>query len=303
MIHLTFAFYLLALVAGTAAISQTFLAWQTHRKAVIRWYGLFLLALFLVLLYFLAELYTRIAAIAQDRATRSLLWIFQAAGSLMVICTAPWFYHSLLGLALPRAVRIAYFAVDAVAFIAAGIDLVSPGQRAVTALLIATLFGTIAYVLVLMAARLGFVGDPVLRRALALFLGLSLLFFPLMLIDSLLSYAPFLAAFGFIEGLSQPLYFLVLNCLTIVFGLKYMNRPAYADGNRLTEYFVAKFKVTTREQEIIRLLLEGATAKRIAGKLFVSPKTVENHVYNIYQKLGVGNRVQLYQLIRANARE
>jgi DNA-binding CsgD family transcriptional regulator len=94
-------------------------------------------------------------------------------------------------------------------------------------------------------------------------------------------------------GVAQPVYFLALNVLTILFGLRYLNRPAYADQDRLTE----------REQEIIRLLIEGTAGKAIGERLFISPKTVEDHVYNIYQKLGVKNRVQLFRLIRANALE
>jgi DNA-binding CsgD family transcriptional regulator len=104
-------------------------------------------------------------------------------------------------------------------------------------------------------------------------------------------------------GVAQPVYFLALNVLTILFGLRYLNRPAYADQDRLTEHFVSAFKVTEREQEIIRLLIEGTAGKAIGERLFISPKTVEDHVYNIYQKLGVKNRVQLFRLIRANALE
>jgi DNA-binding CsgD family transcriptional regulator len=105
------------------------------------------------------------------------------------------------------------------------------------------------------------------------------------------------------ENLAQPVYFLALNCLTIAFGVRYLNRPAFAEKDRLTEYFLSTFGVTEREREIIGLLLEGAGSKQIGEKLFISPKTAENHLYNIYQKLGVRNRVQLFQLIRTNAIE
>jgi len=147
------------------------------------------------------------------------------------------------------------------------------------------------------------VGERALRLALGAFLGLSLLFFPLMLIDSALSYAPFLSPLRFLEGLAQPVYFLILNCLSIAFGLRYLNRPAYVEGDRLTSHFTTTFGVTDRESEIIGQVLRGASSKDIADALTISPKTVENHLYNIYQKLGVRNRVQLYQLIRANASE
>jgi DNA-binding NarL/FixJ family response regulator len=45
--------------------------------------------------------------------------------------------------------------------------------------------------------------------------------------------------------------------------------------------------LTPREQEIMRLLAEGLPVKKIADKLFISPKTVENHRYNIMNKLSL----------------
>jgi LuxR family transcriptional regulator of csgAB operon len=36
----------------------------------------------------------------------------------------------------------------------------------------------------------------------------------------------------------------------------------------------------------------------IEKALYISPHTVKNHIYNIYQKLGVKNRVQISNLIR-----
>jgi DNA-binding CsgD family transcriptional regulator len=300
MLHLIFAFYLVALMAGAASLSQTFLIWQRHRKTVIRWYGFFLLSLLLILLSFLSRLYVQMAGIGNSRTAQSIVWILQAAGSLTLIVVAPYFYHSLIGMAFPRRARILCFSIDVIVFLAAIINLLFPFMAAPIIVLIAGLFGMIVYGLVLIAVKLRAIGDLVLRRALAMFLALSLFFFPFMLIDSVLSYASFLSVFHFLEGLAQPLYFLVLNCLSIAFGLRYLNRPAYAEKDSLTDYFVTTFKITAREREIIRFLLEGRGTKAIADALFISGKTVENHVYNIYQKLRIRNRVQLFQLIKAN---
>ena len=51
--------------------------------------------------------------------------------------------------------------------------------------------------------------------------------------------------------------------------------------------------LTPREQEIMRLLAEGFSAKEIAEKLFISPKTVENHRSNIMNKLGLHSTIEL----------
>ena len=58
-----------------------------------------------------------------------------------------------------------------------------------------------------------------------------------------------------------------------------------------------RFSISEREKEIALLLALGLSNKEIAEKLFISPGTVKNHVYNIYEKTGVKNRVELTRLL------
>ncbi len=51
--------------------------------------------------------------------------------------------------------------------------------------------------------------------------------------------------------------------------------------------------LTSREQEIMVLLAEGLSSKEIADKLFISPKTVENHRSNILRKLNFHSTIEL----------
>lgn len=48
--------------------------------------------------------------------------------------------------------------------------------------------------------------------------------------------------------------------------------------------------LTKRELEILSLIAKGNTNAEIAQELYVSAKTVKNHVYNIYKKLGIKSR-------------
>ncbi len=50
--------------------------------------------------------------------------------------------------------------------------------------------------------------------------------------------------------------------------------------------------LSNRENEILVLLAKGLLYKEIAGKLFISQETVRKHVYHIYEKLHVNNRVE-----------
>jgi len=51
--------------------------------------------------------------------------------------------------------------------------------------------------------------------------------------------------------------------------------------------------LTPREQEVMRFLAEGLSSKAVAEKLFISPKTVENHRANIMSKLGLHSTIEL----------
>ncbi len=51
-------------------------------------------------------------------------------------------------------------------------------------------------------------------------------------------------------------------------------------------------KLTRREYEVISLIAEGFNNKEIAEHLFISEKTVKNHVSNIFKKIGVNDRTQ-----------
>jgi DNA-binding CsgD family transcriptional regulator len=56
--------------------------------------------------------------------------------------------------------------------------------------------------------------------------------------------------------------------------------------------------LSNREGEILGLLLRGKSNKEIERDLYISPHTVRNHIHNIYQKLGVGSRLQLMNFVR-----
>ena len=50
--------------------------------------------------------------------------------------------------------------------------------------------------------------------------------------------------------------------------------------------------LTKREKQIFTLLIQSYTTKDIAKKLYISEKTVRNHISNVIQKLGVESRIQ-----------
>lgn len=58
-----------------------------------------------------------------------------------------------------------------------------------------------------------------------------------------------------------------------------------------------QYHLSPREQEIISLVLNGSTNRDIANQVYISLETVKKHLYNVYKKIGVKNRLQLMNVL------
>lgn len=54
--------------------------------------------------------------------------------------------------------------------------------------------------------------------------------------------------------------------------------------------------ISTREKEVLQLIVDGLTTPEIAQKLFISPNTAETHRRNLLAKLGVRNTAELVRI-------
>jgi DNA-binding NarL/FixJ family response regulator len=55
--------------------------------------------------------------------------------------------------------------------------------------------------------------------------------------------------------------------------------------------------LTPQQQQIARLVAEGATNREVAASLFLSPRTVDHHMRNIFTKLGIRSRIELTKVL------
>jgi DNA-binding NarL/FixJ family response regulator len=69
--------------------------------------------------------------------------------------------------------------------------------------------------------------------------------------------------------------------------VKEFNRVTMHDNNKYEEN-----NLTAREIEVLELIAEGMINKEIARQLFISEKTVKNHVSSIFRKLQISDRTQ-----------
>ena len=57
--------------------------------------------------------------------------------------------------------------------------------------------------------------------------------------------------------------------------------------------------LTNRERQVAELAADGAKSREIADRLYLSPRTVENHLQRVYAKLGVNGRQTLAPALRS----
>jgi DNA-binding CsgD family transcriptional regulator len=140
------------------------------------------------------------------------------------------------------------------------------------------------------------------HNALRVFFIVSAIFLVMLVLDILITNLP-IASLGAIDNLSLPVYLLSLNIGIFFFASSYLSRDALVENNHLTDICVDFYHLTSREVDVIENVLNGKTNKEIGDLLFISVKTVENHLYNIYQKVDVTSRGQLIHTLQTWGRD
>jgi DNA-binding CsgD family transcriptional regulator len=124
-----------------------------------------------------------------------------------------------------------------------------------------------------------------------------------------------LYALGSMGLLHAPLYeglhltrMLVLVAVVVVYLSRFLDtfegsRALVGAGDKLDRHLVKKYGITRREEEIIQKLRQGRSNEEIAQQLFIATPTVKGHLYRIFQKTRVKNRVQLAALFGTRAED
>jgi DNA-binding CsgD family transcriptional regulator len=74
---------------------------------------------------------------------------------------------------------------------------------------------------------------------------------------------------------------------------------ARCDTVRTPALLAVQPSLTSRERQVAELAAEGVRSREIADRLYLSPRTVENHLQRVYAKLGVNGRVELAPALRS----
>ncbi len=92
----------------------------------------------------------------------------------------------------------------------------------------------------------------------------------------------------------------LLKCMrAIMAGEYWVGRELLADFVDYLKRQTPGSTVTARERQIVESILAGMSNREIGDKLGISEETVKRHIRNIYDKLGVSNRMELALYVSA----
>ncbi|MBD2060230.1 response regulator transcription factor [Oculatella sp. FACHB-28] len=79
---------------------------------------------------------------------------------------------------------------------------------------------------------------------------------------------------------------------TIEYPISDSQQQGYVEKHRSLRQFKPINRLSKRELEILKLLIEGRSNTEIATLLYLSPNTIKTHIRGILNKLSVENRIQ-----------
>lgn len=97
--------------------------------------------------------------------------------------------------------------------------------------------------------------------------------------------------------LATGVFTFIWGALMLTIAMRWITVGAKGDRRDLPATFVLDHGISVREREIVEAARDGSSSREIGEKLFISQRTVEAHLHNVYRKCGVTNRVELLNLV------
>ncbi|MCB2342469.1 helix-turn-helix domain-containing protein [Clostridium estertheticum] len=292
-------FYIISLFAGVSSISISYFIYSSNKKKALKFFIALNLSFFAIQNSIALGLYSKY--VAQVSSFIPYLCKFlDSVGTSFSSLLGIFFINYLFGLEITNLKKKIFFSIFTFQFIGIAIYYLFETHYIFKFIIHASIISVIIYELYVGLKNYKQVVNKDLKQAIKSFVLITIIFLPFIMIES---YRPYIQLIKNIEPLKMaalPSYFLTINIFNLIFVLKYFNTPSFIANNKLTDYFKQKYDITEKQSEIIELIIKGLTYKQIAEKLFISSKTVDNHVQNIYKKLKVNSKMQLSYFVRSN---
>jgi DNA-binding CsgD family transcriptional regulator len=301
---------LVRMVGFTLLCVALALAVLTHLKSPRRWLKFYIIYMGIEALYsvsFTFVFYARLYLADKPGSPGMLFVLFQIVTATAVVYTAPRFLlelvppvHSSLRSPGRRGVLKGYpLFIPPLLFLAGSIATMLPGSFVSTSTLSALVYGYFFLFFLWAFMRRSYMVTERWRKPMLVFLVGAALWHLLWIVEagvlqlSLSEQGPLPSIL-----LTNALFEIFWAGVVIVSTMGELRMPAkQSPGYTVPLEFKHEYGITRREEEIIPLVCEGASSKDIAETLYISSRTVENHVQNIYRKCGIRRRLELINLL------
>jgi DNA-binding CsgD family transcriptional regulator len=226
-----------------------------------------------------------------------IIAIIALCGLVLNVAVVPYLVAALVSRSIEGPLTVVLWVWDGILIVAGLLYPFVQNPDPLTTVMNVQLVLTITVGLSVVAVGLRTIPNADFRRSALIFLIISAVFLVFLVADILISRLA-IDALGFMDNMSLPFYIFALNVGSFFFAGRFLNTDPLLREGRVTDACRERFGLTAREAEIIEELLDGKTNQKLADTLFISRKTVENHLYNIFQKMDVKNRVQLIGTLR-----
>ncbi len=297
MEHIYFALYVVSLSLGCGLVVLAFLFSRRYGSLPLRLLGLLLVAGCLQILDEGLKDYEHALRLAFGPMHAPVLALLCGLSSGAMAYLVPRLSFSLIGVPVGRRRRIVHLFIAAAAVVVGALE-EGPAPELFWKLNFALLVGVHGYGLGILAPNLSRISNHRVRSLVRIILILVCVCSPFAVGQLIVrDWAPMPVAIR--DYPAEPLaYFLAVAVVLYLYAGRFLVAPSVSADFLLSEASAARYSISPREREIISLVLRGYSRKEIGERLFISSRTVKNHVYNIYQKTGVVNRVQLLNLFQ-----
>jgi DNA-binding CsgD family transcriptional regulator len=297
MAHFIFIFIIVSTAVGIGVIIVSILLYRKESSKTLGYFIGLLLALTLLVLSDLTPAYSRISLANTERITYILCLLFHISGEVLLIFILPVLTHCIISKPISPRRNVLY---KGIGILYAGSSFLRfiPRYQTLNDIRFFLLYLAFYWALGMVIANHKEIKIKELRSAVRSLLATTTVFFPFMIIQQFREYIPFLSTGKLPAPFAFILCYFSWNIIIIYYASKYFFSPVSRASFTISEIFIQQYNITNREREIINLIVKGCSNTEIGKKLFISPKTVRNHVYNIYQKIGVNNRFAFVSHLR-----
>jgi len=305
MAHFVVVIYFVSIVVGCSALLLFWIIYIKSKIQIIKQYVIFMLlyTVYLLIKLFDSYMLTVVRYLNPDVYVFSSLLYF--VWFMFFIYETPYFFHSLVELPVGRVQKNIFRGSLLFVLILLVIPFVieSNSQNILRIMkfelqvICSSMFiMLLLYVIYIVWDNENKVKGKINRKILKTIFILCAIFFPGFIIDF---FSPKLQGKIIPLGFEFSIFFyLTWNIISIIYVVQYfISRTAIVRAPTITQEFIKKYSISRREEEIISFIFEGYSSRVIGERLFLSDKTVRNHISNIYKKVGCKNRVGLIKKV------